>query len=132
MSERARTRRAPASVERALAAPSRPLDGPTRSTFERRHGAPLDHVRVREDAASTRDLHADAYAVGGEIVFAPGRYRPGTRRGDALLGHELAHVIQQRHATAGTAPLHVVPAEHATEREAAAGEPRTGLSRRAV
>lgn len=132
MSERARTRRAPASVERALAAPSHPLDGPARSTFERRHGGSLDHVRVREDAASTRDLHADAYTVGGEIVFAPGRYKPGTRRGDALLGHELAHVIQQRHATAGTAPLHVVPAEHATEREAAAGEPRTRLSCRAV
>ncbi len=37
-----------------------------------------------------------AVTEGREIHFAPGKYAPGTQEGDWLIGHELAHVVQQR------------------------------------
>jgi hypothetical protein len=45
-------------------------------------------------------LGARALTVGTHIAFAPGEYRPGGVRGNALIAHELAHVVQQ----AGGAP----------------------------
>jgi hypothetical protein len=52
-------------------------------------------VRVREDHHA-RELGALAYARGEEIVFQPGKYDPTSRSGQELIGHELAHVVQQR------------------------------------
>jgi Domain of unknown function (DUF4157) len=121
---------APAAVERALERPAQPLETATRRRFEHRLGVPLGDVRVRTDAASTAELGAAAYTVGSDVVFAPGRYEPGTGRGDRLLGHELAHVLQQRNAAA--APLEVLPPTHPSEREADVGGPTTPLARRAV
>lgn len=43
-----------------------------------------------------------AFARGSTLFFAPGHYRPDTAAGQALLVHELAHVLQQR---AGQVPL---------------------------
>jgi hypothetical protein len=39
---------------------------------------------------------AQAFAVGSDVAFASGAYQPNTPRGDALLAHELAHVVQQQ------------------------------------
>ncbi len=47
-------------------------------------------------------LDARAFALGHDVAFGAGEYRPGTVIGDALLAHELAHVGQ---ADAGTATL---------------------------
>jgi Domain of unknown function (DUF4157) len=41
-------------------------------------------------------LGAVAFTTGSDIYFAPGRYEPGSPEGLRLLGHELAHVVQQR------------------------------------
>jgi len=40
-------------------------------------------------------LNARAFSVGSEIAFGAGEYQPGTLIGDALIAHELAHVVQQ-------------------------------------
>lgn len=54
-------------------------------------------VHTGEGAAeSARAVHALAYTVGNHIVFSPGQYAPGSRTGERLLAHELAHVLQQR------------------------------------
>ena len=56
------------------------------------------NVRVHSDsraAESAAALQAVAYTVGPNIVFARGRYEPQRAEGQALLAHELAHVIQQ-------------------------------------
>ena len=74
-----------------------PLPGGARRLFERRLGPALDQVRIYTDSAAER-LGAHAFALGAAIVFAPGRYRPGTAAGDSLLAHELEHVGQQRDA----------------------------------
>jgi hypothetical protein len=49
-------------------------------------------------AALSRAVAARAFTVGSDIFFDAGEYRPGTRDGDELLTHELAHVVQQRGA----------------------------------
>ena len=41
------------------------------------------------------EMGAEAASMGGMIAFAPGKYRPDSTTGQALLGHELAHVAQQ-------------------------------------
>jgi hypothetical protein len=60
-------------------------------------GVDLTGVRVHTNAAAasaTQQLHADAAALGADVFFAPGQFRPGTTSGDALIAHELTHVAQ--------------------------------------
>jgi hypothetical protein len=82
----------------------RALDATTRLRMEAAFGSSFEHVRVHDDpdaAATARRLDAHAFTLGEHIAFASGNYRPGTRAGDDLLAHELAHTIQQR----GAAPM---------------------------
>lgn len=79
----------------------RALDGAARARMEGAFGHSFEHVRIHDDAGAahlSRDLGARAFTVGAHVAFAAGQYRPGTAVGDALLAHELAHVIQQRGA----------------------------------
>lgn len=67
-------------------------------------GEDLSTVRIHADvhaARFTRQLGVSAFAMGEHLYFAPGAYRPHTPAGLRLLGHELAHVIQQRGGVAG-------------------------------
>jgi hypothetical protein len=78
--------------------PGRPLDPAVGSRMGAALGADLGSVRIHEDAASaslTRSRGARAVAVGEHVAFAPNQYQPGTALGDALIAHELAHVVQQ-------------------------------------
>ena len=89
-----------------LRSPGRPLDAGSRSFFERGFGHDFSQVRVHADAEaaeSARAVQAAAYTVGRHVVFGAGRYAPGTTAGSRLIGHELAHVVQQ--APGSTAPL---------------------------
>jgi hypothetical protein len=73
----------------------RPLDLATRSLFESRLGASLDHVRIHDDPhvwRRARRIGARAFAVGSRIGFAEGQHRPSTPAGRAVLAHEIAHV----------------------------------------
>jgi len=93
---------APASVDEALQSPGQPLDTAVLGFFEPRFGADFSGVRVRSGgraAASAQEVGAQAYAVGKDLVFAPGAYAPGSNSGRALIAHELAHVVQQRGPT---------------------------------
>lgn len=82
----------------------RALDSSVRARMEPALGASLAHVRVHTDARSAQlsdDLNARAFAVGKHVAFASGEYRPGTLVGDALIAHEMAHVLQQGGTAAG-------------------------------
>lgn len=84
-----------------------PLDSPVRSRMESAFGMDFAHVRTHTDstAANLSDrLNARAFTVGEHIAFGPGEYHPGTLVGDALIAHEMAHVLQQRGADASFAP----------------------------
>jgi len=98
---------APNSVHEVLNSPGERLDSATRAFMEPRFGHDFSCVRVHTDARAAeaaRAINALAYTVGREIVFAPGRYAPGTDRGDWLLAHELTHVVQQEDGTTAGAP----------------------------
>ncbi|MCZ7567171.1 MAG: DUF4157 domain-containing protein [Ardenticatenaceae bacterium] len=94
---------APPTVHEVLASPGQPLDPATRAFMEPRFGYDFSRVRVHSGAAaeqSAQDVNAIAYTVGHNIVFGAGRFVPGTRTGQRLLAHELAHVVQQSGADA--------------------------------
>lgn len=89
----------PPIVHDVLRSPGRPLDTETRAFFEPRFAHDFSNVRLHTDtkaAASAQAVNASAYTVGRDVVFGGGLYAPGTREGQKLLAHELAHVVQQR------------------------------------
>lgn len=57
--------------------------------------ADFSGVRVHIGPQATA-IGAYAFTHGHRIYFAPGRYNPHALPGRRLLGHELAHVVQQR------------------------------------
>lgn len=86
------------------------------------HFGDLRHVRVHTDAranASADRLDAAAYTYKNHVVFAAGRFRPGTRASDDLLAHELVHVAQQRGVAEGGS-VEVAASDHPLERNARA------------
>ena len=74
------------------------LDHPVQRRMTNIFGAHFHDVKVHtgdEAAQATRHVGAEAFTLGSDIYFAPGRYQPDTHAGQALIGHELTHVIQQ-------------------------------------
>jgi hypothetical protein len=113
---------APASVDRVLSSPGRPLDSALQQDMGQRFGHDFSRVRVHTDAAagqSARDMNANAYAVRHNIVFGAGRFAPNTSDGQRLLAHELAHVVQQEsaHSTEGRIQRRYTPQERQAMRE---------------
>lgn len=89
---------APPVVGQVLRSAGEPLDAQTRTTMESRFGRRFSDVRVHTDGLageSAQAVNALAYTVGKNVVFGPGRYRPGTTDGQRLIAHELTHVVQQ-------------------------------------
>ncbi len=97
----------PEAVQNQLSAGT-PLESNTRQRMESAFGYNFSRVRVHDDAKAaslaTR-LNARAFTVGHDVAFAAGEYSPGSLVGDALLAHELAHVVQQGGATTDLAAL---------------------------
>jgi hypothetical protein len=96
------------------------LGGSERGRMEEAFGTSFSDVRVHTDpvAADLADRSdARAFSIGRSIAFGAGEYRPGTLEGDALIAHELAHVVQQRDATGGDTAARV-PADDVAALEA--------------
>jgi len=92
---------APASVERVLSSSGAPLEPLLHDDMEQRFGHDFSRVRVHSGAAaeqSAREVNAQAYTVGHNIVFGADRFAPRTHAGRRLIAHELTHVVQQRAA----------------------------------
>ena len=73
----------------------KPLARTVRGKMEAALGADFSAVRVHVGPQADR-IGAVAFTLGTDIYFAPGRFQPDTPQGQQLLGHELAHVVQQR------------------------------------
>jgi len=85
---------APAIVHEVLRAQGRPIPAEVRRDIEALLGHDFADVRVHTDeraGASAEAVAAHAYTVGRHIVFAPGRFDPGSAQGRRLLAHELTH-----------------------------------------
>ncbi|MPZ74591.1 MAG: DUF4157 domain-containing protein [Nitriliruptorales bacterium] len=85
-----------------------PLDRDTRSMMESRLGADFSDVRVHTGGTaseSARQMNAQAYTVGNDVVFQSGNYAPETDSGKHMLAHELTHVVQQRSGPVSGTPM---------------------------
>ncbi|MEU7564318.1 eCIS core domain-containing protein [Streptomyces eurythermus] len=102
-----------------------PLDPGLRRELEEQLGHDLSRVRLHTDRDAgrlTELLGADAVAVGQDILFRAGAFRPGTDDGRRLLAHELLHSVQNPHGLgtlrAGREPGAVSLPQQSIEREA--------------
>ncbi len=68
---------------------------PVRAKMEQAFETDFSDVRVHT-GNQAEQVGALAYAQGNDIHFAPGQYDPETSKGQELLGHELAHIVQQK------------------------------------
>jgi hypothetical protein len=74
-----------------------PLDPSTLHTMEERFGHDFGRVRVHtgpEAASAAHGLGAHAYTLGQSIFFGADRYRPDLLSGQALIAHELEHLVR--------------------------------------
>ena len=81
-----------------------PLDTSSRAFFEPRFGQDFSQVRIHTGANAAQmneSLNAKAFTLGNNIAFAPNQYSANTSTGRNLLGHELAHVVQQQSLNGG-------------------------------
>ena len=106
---------------------ARPVDlpGAIRAKMEHAFGADLSSVKLYE-SQSVADAGAQAVTQGSRITFAPGRLDLSSTSGQALLGHELSHVVSQaRGQVSGSGFLDSPAMEARADREgamAAAGQ----------
>ncbi len=88
---------APPSAQR-FSLPSgagQPLPDGLRTSAERFFRSDFSSVRLHVGPEAP-SIGATAFTAGEQIVFAPGRLDLASGTGRRLLGHELAHVVQQR------------------------------------
>jgi hypothetical protein len=78
----------------ALTGSGRNLPGELQAKMGSAFGADFSAVRVHE-GSHVSEIGALAYTQGTDVHFAPGQYQPSSQSGQELIGHELAHVVQQ-------------------------------------
>ncbi len=96
-----------------------------REKMENSFGADFSHVRLYE-SGTVAEAGAEAVTQGSNIAFAPGKLDLTSTAGQALLGHELSHVVSQaRGESAGRGFLNDAHLEAQADRQgmmAAQGE----------
>lgn len=113
----------------------RSLDAPTRDNLSSLVGGGTEQARIHtgpQAAQAASALHAQAFTIGRDVFFGAGKYDPASIRGQALLAHELTHVVQQTggipsamfYSTAGGDAMEAQA--RAVERRVLAGETQSG------
>jgi hypothetical protein len=69
--------------------------------MEASFGASFADVQVHPDDERPGAIGTYAFTRGSHLHFMPGLYRPHTAAGRRVIGHELAHVLQQRAGRVG-------------------------------
>jgi hypothetical protein len=110
----------PQAVQSQLGS-GRSLESGVRTRMESAFGYDFSRVRVHNDshaAQLSNNLNARAFTIGSNVAFAAGEYQPGSLVGDALLAHELAHVVQQGGGSTSVAPMRLGEDNSALENDA--------------
>jgi hypothetical protein len=124
-----------AAAATSAAGSGSPLPDALRTRMEGAFGTSFGDVRVFQ-GTQAEALGARAFTRGSELHFGPGEYDPDSASGQELIGHELAHVVQQRAGRVAGEQAYggLINADAGLEREAdeagaraARGEP-AGLS----
>ncbi|ABE61701.1 hypothetical protein Nham_0825 [Nitrobacter hamburgensis X14] len=119
----------PGAVGDVLRSPGQPMPRALRTRMEEKFGQDFSAVRMHADASaqnSAAAVNARAYTVGRDVVFASSAPDLVSTAGQRLLGHELAHVVQQSRGgvAAGIDPDPALEAEAKRAGDAiAAGHP---------
>jgi len=119
----------PASVHQVLQQAGSPIAPVLRRDMERRFDADFSSVRIHAGPVaeqSAREVDADAYTVGRNIVLGAGRRADDAGDGRRLLAHELTHVVQQRGAPA--APIRLQRRARDPDEAAAIAKEETALA----
>ena len=90
------------SCIQALKGGGQPLPESVRAFFEPRIGYDFGGVRIHTDADANKlseELGAVAFTIGKDVFFREAAYEPSSEVGKRLIGHELAHVVQQERGT---------------------------------
>jgi uncharacterized protein YgiM (DUF1202 family) len=122
-----------AELQQAPSAGGAPLPAATRTKMEQAFGTDLSAVRVHQDGAA-ESTGAEAYTRGTDIHFASGKFDPGSTHGQELIGHEIAHVVQQSEGRASEGVQNkggAVNADPSLEREADEAGARAAAGRSA-
>jgi hypothetical protein len=85
-------------VRQVVSTQGQPLDPDTRALMGSRLGHDFSNVRVHTDSDAARSaaaIGANAYTAGNHIVFGAGQFVPSASRGQRIVAHELAHIVQQ-------------------------------------
>ncbi len=85
----------PGFLEGKEQSPGQELPAPVQRKMEAFFNADFSDVRVHV-GGEAQAIGALAFTIGSDLYFAPGQYEPHSARGQELIGHELAHVMQQR------------------------------------
>ncbi|WP_020588531.1 DUF4157 domain-containing protein [Desulfobacter curvatus] len=64
--------------------------------IENSFGQDFTTVNIQKNSQAAVDLNARAFAQGETVHFAPGEFSSNSKKGKNLIGHEFAHVVQQR------------------------------------
>jgi hypothetical protein len=89
------------------------LDSSVQRRMQSAFGQDFAGVRVHTDAKARElsdGMNARAFTIGNDIAFGGEEYKPGTPVGDALIAHELAHVVQQG-AGHSSGPMNKAPGQ---------------------
>ena len=94
--QRAKKQAASPDIVQAVRSSGRPraIPRPVREKMGASLGMDFSSVKIYESPLVGQQ-GAQAAAMGNEIAFAPGKFNMGSFSGQALLGHELAHIGQQ-------------------------------------
>ncbi len=135
-------RKASGQEAQAAAARSAPTGGgqalpaAVQAKMSRAFATDFSSVRVHE-GPQAQAVGALAYTQGSDLFFAPGQYDPHSEKGQELIGHELAHTVQQAQGRV-TAPAQAkeggpaINADASLEREADEMGARAARGERAV
>ncbi|GLR16684.1 eCIS core domain-containing protein [Portibacter lacus] len=74
---------------------SQKSNNPSNDIIQQKPAIPSD-VNVHTNSSQASEMGALAFAQGSDIHFAPGQFKPDMQSGQELIGHELAHVQQQK------------------------------------
>ncbi|MBP5988066.1 MAG: DUF4157 domain-containing protein [Azonexus sp.] len=92
------SRAAPSPALPGIPSGGQALGAEVRRFMEPRFGASFAGVRIHTDDTAARlagQMQARAFAVGNQIFFGAGQFRPESREGRELIAHELTHTLQQ-------------------------------------
>lgn len=94
-------------ARRSVSVASDRLDPVTESRLSAGFGRDLSGVRVHTGPGAQRlaeGLGARAFSHGSDLYFGAGEYAPGSREGDEVLAHEVAHAVQASDSGSASAP----------------------------